>query len=46
METLADAITSIDYFLEGMEDNKPIGDGVLDVAEDSMRELGFPVQAA
>ncbi|MEZ5510900.1 MAG: hypothetical protein R3F47_13560 [Gammaproteobacteria bacterium] len=45
METLADAITSIDYFLEGMEDNKPIGDGVLDVAEDSMRELGFPVQA-
>jgi hypothetical protein len=46
METLADAITSIDYFLEGMEDNKPIGDGVLDVAEDSMRELGFPVKAA
>lgn len=46
METLADAITSIDYFLEGMEDNKPIGEGVLDVAEDSMRELGFPVKAA
>lgn len=46
METLADAITSIDYFLEGMEDNKPIGDGVLDVAEESVRELGFPVKAA
>ena len=46
METLADAITGVDYFLEGMEDNKPIGDGVLDVAEESMRELGFPVQAA
>lgn len=45
METLADAITGVDYFLEGMEDNKPIGEGVLDVAEDSMRELGYPVQA-
>ena len=46
METLADAITSIDYYLESMEDNKPIGDGVLDVAEASMTELGFPVAAA
>ncbi len=46
METLADAITSIDYFLEGMEHNKPIGDGVLEVAEYSMVELGYPVQAA
>ena len=46
METLADAITSVDYFLEGMEDNKPIGDGVLEVAEESVQELGFPVKAA
>ena len=45
METLADAVSSIDYYLEGMEDNKPIGDGILEVAEESMRELGFPVAA-
>lgn len=46
METLADAITSIDYYLESMEDNKPIGESILDVAEESMQELGFPVKAA
>ncbi|OUS23623.1 hypothetical protein A9Q99_26615 [Gammaproteobacteria bacterium 45_16_T64] len=46
METLADAITSIDYYLESIESNKPIGDGVLDVAEESMDELGFPGVAA
>ncbi len=46
METLADAITSIDYYLEGMEDDKPIGEGILEVAEESMHELGFPVKAA
>lgn len=46
METLADAITSVDYFLEGMEDDKPIGDGIMEVAEESMQELGFPVKAA
>lgn len=46
METLADAITSVDYFLEGMEDDKPIGEGIMDVAEESMQELGFPVKAA
>ena len=40
LETLADAITSIDYYLESMELNKPIGDGVLEVAEESIAELG------
>lgn len=43
LETLADAVTSIDYFLESMEEHKPIGEGVLDVAEMSMEELGCPV---
>ena len=45
METLADALTSIDYYLESMEENKPIGDGVLDVAEESVHELGYPIVA-
>lgn len=43
METLADAITGVDYFLESIEERKPIGEGVLEVAESSMEELGFPV---
>jgi hypothetical protein len=46
METLADAITSVDYYLESVEDNKPIGDSILNVAEESMQALGFPVKAA
>ena len=46
LETLADALTSIDYFLESMEDNKPLGDSILDVAQESVEELGFPIKAA
>ena len=46
METLADAISSVDYYLESMEEQKPIGDAVLEVAEFSMEELGFPVVRA
>lgn len=43
LETLADAISSVDYFLESLEANKPIGDFILEIAEDSMADLGFPV---
>ena len=46
LETLADALTSIDYYLESMEDNKPLGDSILDVAQESVEELGYPIQAA
>lgn len=46
METLADAITCVDYYLESLEANKPIGDSILDLAEESMAELGFPVGRA
>tara|TARA_R110002073_G_scaffold25832_1_gene85100 strand:- start:49576 stop:51270 length:1695 start_codon:yes stop_codon:yes gene_type:complete len=46
METLADAISSIDYYLESMEEQKPIGESVLEVAEESMEELGYPVARA
>ena len=46
LETLADAISSVDYFLESLEANKPIGDSILEIAEDSMAELGFPVESA
>lgn len=46
LETLADALTSVDYFLESMETSKPLGDSILDVAQASVKELGFPVEAA
>lgn len=46
LETLADAISSVDYFLESLEANKPIGESILEIAEESMAELGFPVDAA
>lgn len=46
MDTLADAITSVDYYLESMEEQKPIGESVLEVAEESMDELGYPVVRA
>ena len=46
LEILADALSSVDYYLESLEEKKPIGDGMLDVAEESMNELGYPVEAA
>jgi len=39
LETLADAITSVDYYLESIESNRPMGDGILEVAEESIDEL-------
>lgn len=46
LETLADAISSVDYFLESLESNKPIGESILEIAEESVAELGFPVEKA
>lgn len=46
METLADALTAIDYYLESMEEQKPIGEGVLDVAEQAVGALGYPTGGA
>ncbi len=40
-ETMADAMSSVDYYLESMEDRRPIGDGLLDLAEQSIAELGL-----
>lgn len=46
METLADAISCIDYYLESLEAHKPIGESIIELAEESVSELGFPVPAA
>lgn len=41
IHTLADALASIDYYLEGIEEKKPLGDGALDIAEESLMALGY-----
>ncbi|WP_339670139.1 Hpt domain-containing protein [Dasania marina] len=46
LDTLADAITSIDYYLERLvEDPESDGSMILDMAADSVAELGYPVAA-
>ncbi|MBD2839565.1 Hpt domain-containing protein [Pseudomonas sp. JM0905a] len=45
LDTLADAITSVEYYLERLsEDHAAQGDLILDVAEESLGALGYPLQ--
>jgi chemosensory pili system protein ChpA (sensor histidine kinase/response regulator) len=45
LDTLADAITSIDYFLERMlQDGGAMDPRVLDIAEESVRALGYDLE--
>ncbi|WP_296277397.1 Hpt domain-containing protein [Pseudomonas sp. UBA7530] len=44
LDTLADAITSVEYYLERLaEDHGSQGDLILDVAEESLETLGYPL---
>ena len=44
LDTLADAITSVEYYLERLsEDHAAQGDLILDVAEESLVSLGYPL---
>ena len=46
LDTLADAITSVEYYLERLsEDCGAQGDLILDVAEESLHALGYPLNA-
>ncbi|MGM0570597.1 MAG: Hpt domain-containing protein, partial [Pseudomonadota bacterium] len=42
LDTLADTITSIEYYLERLSDGISDNESVLRVAEESLRTLGFP----
>lgn len=45
LDTLADAITSVEYYLERLaEDHGTQGDLILDVAEESLEALGYPLK--
>src|SRR5690606_12326278 len=47
LDTLADAITSVEYYLERLsEDCGSQGDLILDVAEESLQNLGYRLQEA
>lgn len=43
LETFADAIISLEYYLESVRYERKFDDGVLQVAEESLEALGYPV---
>ncbi|WP_152205612.1 Hpt domain-containing protein [Marinobacter changyiensis] len=45
LDTLADTITSIEYYLERLAEGIDDNDAILKIAEDSLETLGFPVGA-
>lgn len=45
LDTLADAITSIEYYLEAIEEGRGKPEGVLAVAEISVEQLGHPIES-
>ncbi|MDF1628672.1 MAG: Hpt domain-containing protein [Alcanivoracaceae bacterium] len=46
MDTLADAITSVEYYLERITDDPESGDEMLDLARNSVELLGYPIDDA
>ncbi|EKF72944.1 two-component hybrid chemotactic sensor and regulator [Alcanivorax hongdengensis A-11-3] len=45
MDTLADAITSVEYYLERLNDDPTTSDDILQLARASVEALGFPLSA-
>lgn len=43
LDTLADAITSIEYYLEALEENRSDCNDILNIARDRVNKLGYPV---
>ncbi|AXK71087.1 response regulator [Lysobacter sp. TY2-98] len=47
LDALADALASLEYFLEALRDHRPNRDGMLDIAQSSLESLHYwPVPAA
>lgn len=44
LDTLADAITSVEYYLERLGDRFPGDDDILSIAEEAVATLGYPAQ--
>lgn len=45
LDTLADAITSVEYYLERLDMNGTSDAGILEIAEEAVAILGYPVDA-
>ena len=45
LDTLADAITSIEYYLEALEENRSDRNDILEIARDRVSKLGYPISA-
>lgn len=43
LDILADAITSIEYYLEALEENRSDRNEILDIARDRVSKLGYPI---
>lgn len=43
LETFADAVIGLEYYLEAVKDNKAADDSILAIAEESLQALGCPV---
>ncbi|GAB1594423.1 Hpt domain-containing protein [Lysobacter claricitrinus] len=47
LDALADALASLEYFLEALRDHRPNRDGMLDIAQSSLESLSYwPIPAA
>jgi len=45
LDRLADTICAVEFFLEGLRDGRIFGDGIVELAERSLSDLGYPVLA-
>lgn len=45
LETLADALISLEYYIAELETNRQVNENILEVAEESLAALGFAVEA-
>lgn len=44
LETFADAVIGLEYYLDEVRENRSADDSILAIAEESLQALGFPVQ--
>lgn len=44
LETFADAIIGLEYYLDAVKSHRAAGDNILEVAEESLAALGYPVE--
>jgi len=45
LDRLADAICSVEFYLEGLRDGRIIGDRIIALAEENIAKLGYPVSS-